>query len=308
MASSDVIEVGAGEPGDERGPVLVERRPRLMSSRTFRRLRRDRAVVISLTFLLLLIVVALFADTLTPQDPNALNLTRILEGPSGDHWLGTDGNGRDILSRLIVATGITLTAMAQGLGIAILLGVPIGLLAGFAGRSIDSILSRLADGVLALPPLLLAMAIVGFLGAGLTNAMVAVGIVVAPRLFRLARSAAQSTAHETYIEACRAGGVPTTRILWRHVLPNSMGPLLVQVTFGAGLVISAEASLSFLGLGVQTPQASWGSMIREAFTNIRTSSWPIIPPSAAVVLTIAMCFALGDGLQTAVGRNAGGNK
>src|SRR5262249_54330351 len=152
------------------------------------------------------------------------------------------------------------------------LGLPLGLAAGYLGGRVDAILSRVNEALLALPPLILAMAIIAVLGRGITNAMLAVGVVLAPRFFRVARSAAQSVSSEAYIEAAIADGCPSWRILLRHVLPNASGPLLVHASFGVGLVISAEASLSFLGLGAQAPQASLGSMIRSGFDVVRKNS------------------------------------
>lgn len=281
-------------------------RGRTGHSRTWSRLRRDKVALICIGFIVLLLLIAVFANLLAPHDPNAQALGQRLQGPSGRHWLGTDTYGRDILSRMIFACRVTLLAVGEGLGIAVLLGIPTGLLAGYAGRLPDAIASRITDGLMAIPPLIFGIAIIGMLGTGLSKAMIAVGIVLFPRFFRLSRAAAQSVAHEPYIEAVRADGCSVFRILWRHVLPNSAGPLLVQVTFGVGEVITAEASLSFLGLGVQPPSASWGSMIREGFNVISGSSWSIFPPSIAVVATIAASFLLGDGLRDAIGRNLGG--
>src|SRR5262249_14598010 len=158
------------------------------------------------------------------------------QGPGTAHLLGTDLFGRDTLSRLIAATPVTLQATVQGLGIAMLLGIPIGLAAGFLGGVLDSLVSRGADVLLSIPPLILALAIIAALGRGLTNAMTAIGIVLAPRFFRVARGAAQSIATEGYAEAARADGVSSWRLLWRHVLPNASGPLLVQVSFGVGTI------------------------------------------------------------------------
>jgi peptide/nickel transport system permease protein len=156
--------------------------------------------------------------------------------------------------------------------------------------------------LLALPPLILAMAIVGILGPGLTNAMIAVGITLTPRFLRVARAAAISVREETYVEAARATGCSSTRILFRHALPNSAGPLLVQVTFALGLVVIAEASLSFLGLGARPPTASWGSMVRDAYDNIYDSKFQLLAPSIMIVLTILAFSILGDALRDALGR------
>jgi peptide/nickel transport system permease protein len=278
---------------------------RLERNRLARRFRRNRVAVGAAVFILVLVVVAVFGPLLAPQDANAQHLAQRLANPSQAHLLGTDRFGRDTLSRLIVAARVTLVAGLQGLGIAFFLGVPLGLLAGYAGGLIDGLLSRVTDGLLALPPLILALALVGVLGTGLTNAMIAIGIVISPRFFRVARGAAKSIAEEAYIEAARADGAPGWRILVRHILPNASGPLLVQASLGAGAVITAEASLSFLGLGVQPPQASWGTMIREGFVTLTANPFTILPATVAVVATILAFFQLGDGLRDALGRGGG---
>jgi peptide/nickel transport system permease protein len=258
----------------------------------------------SIIFLAFLIAVAVLSPVLMPHDPARQDLLNRFQGPSWQHWLGSDSLGRDNLSRLIQGTRVTLWAAFEAIGLAIALGIPVGLLAGYTGGAPDSVLSRIADVFLALPPLILALAIVGISGPGLTNAMIAVGIVIAPRFFRIARAAAGSVRNETYIEATRATGCSTTRILFRHVLPNSSGPLLVQVTFALGLVVIAEASLSFLGLGAAPPTASWGGMVQDAFANIYSSSFQLIAPSVMITLTILAFSTLGDALRDALGRQS----
>ncbi len=276
----------------------------LMRSRTLRRLAGNRAAMVALGFVVVLAVVAVLSPWLAPHDPARQSLVDRLQGPSGDHWLGTDSFGRDNLSRLIEGTRVTLWACVQALVLAVALGIPTGLVAGFVGRRLDTALSWGADVLLSLPPLILALAIVGVLGPGLTNAMVAVGIVFSPRFFRVARAAALSVRHETYVEATRAMGCSTSRILFRHVLPNSSGPLLVQVTFAMGLVVIAEASLSFLGLGVTPPTATWGGMLRDAFDNVYSSTFPLLAPSLMIILTILAFSVLGDALRDALGRQS----
>jgi peptide/nickel transport system permease protein len=276
----------------------------LLKNRTFRRLIRNKAAVVALGFVVLLALIAVLSPVLAPHDPDRQELLDRLESPSGDHWLGTDSLGRDNLSRLLEGTRVTLWAAFQAIGLAVVIGIPTGLLAGFVGRRIDGVLSWVADILLSLPPLILALAIVGILGPGLTNAMIAIGIVFAPRFFRVARAAAQSVRHETYIEATRAMGCSTSRILFRHVLPNASGPMLVQLTFALGLVVTAEASLSFLGLGAKPSTATWGSMVRDAFNNIYDTTFPLIAPCTMIVLTILAFSVLGDGLRDALGRQS----
>jgi peptide/nickel transport system permease protein len=275
-------------------------RGRRGAGRTLRQLRRNRAAMLALTFLVLVALAAIFAPLLSPADPAAQDLINQLQGPSGAHPLGTDNFGRDVLSRALFGARVTLIAVIQALIIAAVAGIPLGLLAGFVGRWVDAILSRISDALLSLPPLILALAIVGILGPGLTNVMIAIGVVLAPPLFRLARGAAQSVSSETYVEACRAMGYSPWRILWRHVLPNASSPLLVQLTFSAGVIIVAEASLSFLGLGVQPPQASWGTMLPDAFDAIYDSPWFMVAPAVLIVLTILSFAVFGDGLRDAM--------
>lgn len=276
------------------------RRTRRQRGRAWRQLTSNRAAMASVAFLLILVTIGLLAPWLATHDPNKQSLMDQLQGPSSEHWLGTDVYGRDVYSRLVSATRVTLIAIGQALLLASLLGIPMGLIAGYAGGLVDAVLSRISDAVLSLPPLILAIAIVGILGPGLTNAMIALGIVLAPPQFRLARGAAQSVASETYIEACRALGCSSWRIIWRHVLPNASSPLLVQISFAAGVIVIAEASLSFLGLGVQPPQASWGTMLRDAFDNIYESPWFLIAPAVMIALTILSFSTFGDGLRDAL--------
>jgi peptide/nickel transport system permease protein len=256
--------------------------------------------MVALAFIVVVVFLAFFGSALTPHDPNAQDLANSFATPGPDHLLGTDQYGRDYLSRLLSSASVTLAAIVQAVGVAALLGIPCGLVAGLVGGWIGALFARISDALQSLPPLILAIAIVGILGPSLTNSMLAIGIVLAPSLFRLARGAAESIATETYVEACRALGCSNWRLLWRHVLPNAASPLLVQLTFSAGVAIVAEASLSFLGLGVQPPQTSWGSMLRDAFDNIYNDPTAIIAPSVMIVATVLAISTFGDGLRDAL--------
>ena len=275
-------------------------------SRVLRRLSRDRAAMASLAVLAVLVLIAIFAGLIAPQDPNRVALRLRLTGPSGRHWLGTDELGRDVLSRLIVATRVDLLASLEAVGIAVLAGVPLGLAAGYFGGVGDLLLGRVVDALMTLPPLILAVVVVAVLGPGLRNAMLAIAVLIGPGLYRVTRAAARSASGEPYIESARATGCPPTRILWRHVLPAVAPPLLVQVSFAASVVVVAEASLSFLGLGARAPQATWGSMLQDASSNITTSGYLVYPPTLMVAVTILALSLLGDGLRDALGRQAGG--
>lgn len=304
-SDSGDVTVPAADPTDRQSgdgspnPLPGARRSR-GEGRALRQLRRNRAAMAALGFLVLAVLAALSAPLIAPFDPAAQDLINQLQGPSSEHLLGTDNFGRDVLSRLLFGARVTLVAVVQALLIAVVGGIPLGLLAGYLGGPVDAILSRISDALLSLPPLILALAIVGILGPGLTNVMLAIGIVLAPPLFRLSRGAAQSVASETYIEACRAIGCSPWRILWRHVLPNVSSPLLVQLTFSAGVIIIAEASLSFLGLGVRPPDASWGTMLRDAFDVIYETPYFLVSPALMVVLTILSFAVFGDGLRDAL--------
>lgn len=272
----------------------------LRTSRPLRLLRKNFPAMASLVFLILVLLLAIFGSAIAPHDPSSQNLSNSLSGMSGEHWLGTDMYGRDVLSRLLASASVTMLAVLQAVGVAALLGIPTGLFAGLVGGWAGGLISRISDALQSLPPLILAIAIIGIFGPGLTNAMMAVGLVMAPSLYRLARGAAESVATETYIEAARALGCGKGRLLWSHVLPNAASPLLVQLSFSAGLAIVAEASLSFLGLGVQPPQTSWGSMVREAFDNVYTAPELIAAPAIMIVLTVLAFSTFGDGLRDAL--------
>lgn len=273
---------------------------RLRASRPLQHFVSDKVALAALGLLVLLVLIGAFAPVLSPQDPFQQHLADRLQGPNGAHLLGTDELGRDILSRLIHGTGVTFLAVGQGLAVGLVLGIPIGLVAGYMKGPLDAIVNRISDALLSLPSLILALATVGILGPGLTNAMIAIGVILAPRFFRVARAATLSASAEPYVEACVADGLPSWRILVRHVIPNASGPMLVQVSFGVGVVITAEASLSFLGLGVQPPEASWGSMIREGYNIVAVTPGPILWPALLVTVATTAIFTVGDAWRDAL--------
>lgn len=285
-------------------PTVTVKRVRGRGMRRFLgRFRRQTPAVIALVFLVFVILVALFAGVLAPQDPEIQDLRNTLASPfTSGHWLGTDELGRDVLSRLIFAARISLLAAAIAVSVGFVLGVPLGLVSGFAGGKIDTFLMRVADAVMSFPPLILAIAVIAILGPSLVNAMLAVGIVFAPRFLRLVRSSVLTVREETYIEAARTIGTPTPIILVRHVLPNVLSPLIVQISLAAGFSLLAEAGLSFLGLGVQPPDASWGSMMGRAFRSLNQQPWLIVWPGLMIVLTVLAFNVLGDGLRDSLGR------
>ncbi|MEO3822723.1 ABC transporter permease [Actinomadura sp. B10D3] len=283
-------------------PALRALRVSYRPGRTLRRFARDRVGVSCLVGLMFLLLFGLASLVWTPHDPAAQELTNRLRPPSSEYWLGTDSLGRDILSRLMAATWTALVSCFVGMGIAVVGGVALGVAAGFVEGPVGWVLSRLTDVLLSLPPLLFAVAIVGALGPSLTNAMIAVGVLLLPRFFRLAMIETSQSKHEDYVEAARAAGAGPQRIVVRHILPNIASPLVVQMSFGASVVIVAESGLSFLGLGAQPPTASWGSMTREGFDRLAESSWSIVPPSMILVVAILLVSLLGDALRDAGGR------
>ena len=286
-----------------REPVeVVTGKPVSARRRFARRFRRQPAAVVAATVLVLLGIVALLGPVLTPYDPNAQDLALVLTPPSPQHWLGMDELGRDVFSRLVVGAAVSFQAAIQATAISLAIGVPLGLVSGYFGRGVDRTVMLVNDSVMALPALILAIAIVGILGPGLTNAMLAVGIVFAPRVIRLVRATVLEVREETYIEASLAIGTSTTRILGRHVLPNVLSPLIVAASLMAGRSMLAEASLSFLGLGVQPPEASWGAMLGRAFRFTSQAPFLIVYPGIAIAVTVLAFNVLGDGIRDSLGR------
>lgn len=270
--------------------------------RFMRRFFKQKSAVFAAVVLLILVIVAIFAPLIAPFDPNAQDLGNVLSKPTAEHWFGTDQNGRDLLSRAIFGARVSLLAALQSVGIAVLLGVIPGLLAGYLGGWFDLAVMRVVEALMSFPPLLLAIAIVGVRGPSLTSAMIAIGVAFAPRFCRLMRGVALSAREETYIEAAQSIGCSTRRILFKHLLPNVVSPLIVQISLMIGFAMLYEASLSFLGLGVTPPEASWGSMLGQAFRYITQAPWIAIPPGVLLTLAVLAFNLLGDGVRDALGR------
>lgn len=253
-----------------------------------------------LAFVVLFVLVAVFAPWVSPFDPLATDWSAIRQAPSAAHWFGTDELGRDVLSRVIWGTRASLSAGVVSVSISLLLGVPIGLAAGYLGGLADNLISRLTDAFLACPFLILAIALAAFLGPSLTNAMIAIGVSTTPVFVRLTRAQVLNIKIENYIEAARAVGNSPLRIAWRHVMPNVLAPLIVQATLAIASAVIAEASLSFLGLGQQPPAPSWGSMLNTAKDYISNAPWMGIWPGASIFLLVLSFNLLGDGLRDAL--------
>ena len=263
-------------------------------------LRGDLRAALSLAFLLALGLLALCAPLLSPYPVTSQDVDNTLASPSALHLLGTDDLGRDVFSRMLHGAAATLYASGLAVGIAIALGLPVGLLAGYLGGWVDDAISRFIDALLSFPSIVLAIAVTGALGIGLTNGMIAVGIVFSPQLARLVRARALVVRQELYVDASRCFGASTARILWRHVLPNTVQPVIVQITLLLAAALLAEASLSFLGLGIQPPNPSWGSMLARAYQNMELAPAQMWPPGLAILLTALAFNTLGESLRVAL--------
>ncbi|HVY43275.1 MAG TPA: ABC transporter permease [Hyphomicrobiaceae bacterium] len=275
----------------------VEERP---AARAWRRLKQRKSAMFGLFVIIALILVAALAPLLAPYDPTHQSWTAVRKAPSWAHWFGTDESGRDLLSRVVYGARASLLAGVVSVSIALIAGIPIGLLAGYRGGWIDALISRITDAMLACPNLILAIALAAFLGPSLTNAMIAIGVTATPVFVRLTRGQVLSVKVEDYVEAARAVGNPAWRIAMRHILPNIMPALLVQATLAIAAAIIAEASLSFLGLGQQPPAPSWGSMLNTAQRFLTSAPWMAVWPGIAIFLSVLSFNLLGDGLRDAL--------
>ena len=261
---------------------------------------KNRAAVVGAAIVALMFFIAIFAPWLAPFDPIRASFMTVRKAPDAVHWLGTDELGRDVLSRMIWGTRASLQAGVVSVMIAVLIGVPLGLLAGYFGRWVDVLISRLADALLSIPFLILAIAMAAFLGPNLTNAMIAIGVSAMPRFVRLTRGQALSTKSEDYVEGARAIGLGNLRIIVRYILPNVLPPIIVQASLTIATAIIAEASLSFLGLGQLPPAPSWGSMLNTAKDFVEQAPWMSIYPGTAIFVTVLGFNLLGDGLRDAL--------
>jgi peptide/nickel transport system permease protein len=270
------------------------------AGRALQNLFERPSAVIGLIVIAIFIVLAVFAPLIAPYEPLATSWSLVRKAPSAAHWFGTDELGRDILSRIIFGTRASLSAGVISISIAVGVGVPLGLLAGYCGGFIDALISRITDAMLACPALILAIALAAFLGPSLTNAMIAIGVTATPIFIRLTRGQTINVRVENYIEAAEAIGNSSLRIALRHVLPNIIPALLVQITLSIAGAIIAEAALSFLGLGQQPPSPSWGSMLNSAQRFLTSAPWMAFWPGLSIFLVVMSFNLLGDGLRDAL--------
>ncbi len=281
---------------DQSLPVPVKRE----QSRAWRKMKRNRSALFGLCIVAFFALLALAAPLLPIPDPVATSWSAIRKAPSAAHWLGTDDLGRDILARMIWGARASLMAGVFSVAIAVCIGVPFGLVAGYFGGWVDMVISRVTEALLAMPFLIMAIALAAFLGPSLTNAMIAIGVSATPLFIRLSRGQVLAVKTEDYVEGARAVGLNHVEIMTRYILPNIVAPIIVQATLTIATAIIAEASLSFLGLGQQPPSPSWGSMLNVAKNFLSQAPWMAMWPGAAIFLVVIGFNLLGDGLRDAL--------
>lgn len=258
------------------------------------------ASVVSILYLVMLAFVGLFAQWISPYDPNFQDLTNIMAPPSAAHWLGTDDLGRDVVSRLMAGAGPSLFASLLAVSIGSVLGVPIGLIAGYVGGVTDACISRVLDALLSFPAIVFAVGIAGVLGPGLVNGMIAVGILMMPGFARLTRATTLVVKQELYVDAVRAFGAKPSRIILRHILPNAVQSAVVNAGLLLAIGLLAESSLSYLGLGLQPPHASWGGMLSRAYNYMEISPEQMYAPGLAILFTALAFNGLGEVIRLAL--------
>jgi peptide/nickel transport system permease protein len=282
---------------DQASPVLAAKREH---SRAWRKMKKNKSALVGAVIILFFTALAVTAPILPIIDPLATSWSAIRKAPSAMYWLGTDDLGRDILSRMIWGAQASLMAGVFSVAISVCIGVPFGLVAGYFGGWVDMVISRVTEALLAMPFLIMAIALAAFLGPSLMNAMIAIGLSAMPIFVRLTRGQVLAVKTEDYVEGARAVGLNHLEIMLRYILPNVMAPIIVQATLTIATAIIAEASLSFLGLGQQPPAPSWGSMLNVAKNFLNQAPWMAMWPGAAIFLVVIGFNLLGDGLRDAL--------
>ncbi|WP_423459824.1 ABC transporter permease [Ottowia sp. VDI28] len=272
----------------------------------WKQFRRSRLALPGLVLLLLFVIAGLLAPVIAPYAPDATDLANVMSPPSAEHWFGTDELGRDIFTRILYGARISLMEGLLSVGIAFLIGVPLGVFAGYAGRKTDAVLMRLLDVLMAFPGVLLAIVIISILGPSLINAIIAVAVYTIPIFARFARGSTLALKEEPYIEACRAIGMSDLRILARHVFPNIAAPLFALATLRVGIAILTCASISFLGLGAQAPLPEWGAMLASSRTALLIAPHLAVFPGLAIILLVFSLNLFQDGLQLVLDPKARG--
>lgn len=267
------------------------------SLRSLRRLKVDPPLVIGLAVIAVTVFCALFPAVVAPYDGNALNAGGLLAPPSWAHPFGTDEFGRDILSRVVDAARLELVMSGAGVLVAVAIGVPLGLLAGFRGGIIDAVTMRLQDALLAFPAILFAILVVAAFGASALSIILTIGVIYIPRFARLVRGSVLFLKEEDFVTASRASGAADLHLVTRHILPNCLAPLLVQITLALAVAILIEAGLSYLGLGVQPPTPTWGNMLNQAQAYPAQAPWYVLAPGFCIFLLVLAMNMVGDSLR-----------
>lgn len=280
--------------------TAVTAQPARQKNKALRRFWSNPRTISGVVILAIIFLAAIFAGQVSTHDPNAQNLRNRLQPPSQENWLGTDQFGRDTYSRIVWGGRVSLQVGFLSVGIALAIGGAMGLLAGFYSGWLDRIFMAICDVLLALPGFLLALAIVASLGPSLVNVMIAVGVATIPYFARITRAAVLTVREMDYVAAAEASGARDMAIMLRHVLPNSLSPLIVQVTLSLAGAILTAAGLSFLGMGAQPPTAEWGSMLNGSRDYLRDIHWPVTLPGIAIVLTVLALNFVGDGMRDAL--------
>lgn len=291
-------------PGVGDDPALAAPNKRVESpwATTAKRFRRHRLAIFGLISLLVLVLLAVLAPWITRQDPYSVSLSAYRSPPSTEHWLGTDSSGRDVFSRLLYAGRVSLSVGLVAVSICVAIGVVLGAISGFFGGKVDSVIMRCTDVVLAFPSLLLIITVVSIVGPSIYNVMAVIGLLGWPPIARLVRGGFLSLKEQEFVLAARSIGTPTSRLIFRHVLPNTLAPIIVTASLLMGEAILLEAGLSFLGLGVQPPTASWGNMLADAqsFAILRSMPWMWLPPGLMIAIAVLAVNFIGDGLRDAM--------
>lgn len=270
--------------------------------RTWFRFRQRTSAVVALSYVVVIVLIAVMAPVLAPHDPAEQNLQDRFATFSTKYWLGTDDLGRDLTSRMMFALRTSLVACLLAVTLALVAGFVIGVVSGYVGGVVDSVLMRLIDGVLSVPSLLLVMAIVGVLGPGIRNAMIGLAVIFTPTFARLVRAQVMSTKSDVYVEAARVMGAKDSRIIFRHIVPNSIAPIIVQALMTMGLALLAEGTLSYLGLSIKPPGTSLGTLLQRGFSYKERSQRPIWLPGMAITSLSWAFNVIADGLRDAIGR------
>lgn len=286
----------------EENNVQVKRHKRSQAAEVWKRMRRNRLAMIGLVIIICLILMAAFANSIADYETEVIkqNITIRLQKPSAEHWFGTDEFGRDIFARLVHGSRISLLVGTVAVCISLVSGGILGAIAGYFGGKVDNVIMRIMDIFLSIPILLMAIMIVAALGASMVNLMIAIGVSSMPTFARVTRAAVLSVKDQEYVEAARAIGGKTGRIIFRHILPNCLSPIIVQATMRVATAILSTAGMSFIGLGISPPTPEWGAMLSSGRGFIRDASHIVVIPGLLIMITVLSLNLLGDGLRDAL--------